>query len=79
MKNWKSFLDKSDHKGWKQYLIPPAGRDAFLKQLAINGIPRFMVVDKDGYILDANAPRPSSDGILPYLDGWISKSSGGTR
>ena len=51
----------------------------FLKQLAINGIPRFMVVDKDGYILDTNAPRPSSDGILPYLDGWISKSSGGTR
>lgn len=79
VKNWKSFLNKSDHKGWKQYLIPPTARDAFLKQLAINGIPRFMVVDKDGYILDANAPRPSSDGILPYLDGWISKSSGGTR
>lgn len=73
MKNWKTFLAKSKHNGWKQYLIPNDEREAFLKKLAINGIPRFMILDCEGIILDASAPRPSSDGIIEYLNSWIEK------
>lgn len=71
VKNWKDFLSKSSHSEWKQYLIPNDEREAFLEKLAINGIPRFIVLDKDGNILDVNAPRPSSNGIIGYLNKWL--------
>ncbi|MBP8213746.1 MAG: hypothetical protein KAX53_08370, partial [Saprospiraceae bacterium] len=33
----------------------------------INGIPRFIIVGKDGNIINANAPRPSSKEIIQSL------------
>ncbi|MBT8190043.1 MAG: TlpA family protein disulfide reductase, partial [Bacteroidia bacterium] len=33
----------------------------------ISGIPRFVLIDKDGNILDSNAPRPSSDEMKNIL------------
>ena len=33
----------------------------------IKGIPRFMLIAENGKILNANAPRPSSEGIREVL------------
>lgn len=74
-KNWKTFLAKPGHTGWKQYLIPAEAQRAFMNAFAINGIPRFLVIGRNGRILDSNAPRPSSEGIAAYLDGQIGKAS----
>jgi thiol-disulfide isomerase/thioredoxin len=37
----------------------------------IKGIPRFILIDAEGKIIDATAPRPSSDEIRPLLDKLI--------
>ena len=44
---------------WKSHLMD---------DYAINGIPRFMVIDELGKVVDYDAPRPSSDEIRPLLD-----------
>jgi len=38
------------------------------KDYFIKGIPRFILIDAEGKIIDATAPRPSSDEIRPLLD-----------
>lgn len=42
---------------------------SFMKDYQINGIPRFILLDPEGKIVDADAPRPSSDTIGKLLDG----------
>ncbi len=39
------------------------GDRSFSEAFAINGIPRFILLDDEGNIVDADAPRPSSDEI----------------
>jgi len=40
----------------------------FVKAYNIQGIPRFILIDKEGNILDANAPRPSESRLEAYLN-----------
>ena len=39
----------------------------FKNHFMINGIPRFILIDKDGNLINANAPRPSSPNIRSVL------------
>lgn len=45
----------------------------FLQSYSINGIPRFILLDKKGNIISADAPRPSSEKIRPLLNEWLKK------
>ena len=48
--------------------ISPGNWDSeVVKFFGINSIPRYMIMDKLGNIVDKNAQRPSSDGILSDL------------
>lgn len=40
----------------------------FVREYNINGIPRFILLDKDGNIITADAPRPSDPNIRTLLD-----------
>ena len=42
-----------------------------VKQLGISGIPRFILIDPKGNILDPNAPRPSEPRLVQVLDGLL--------
>lgn len=64
-KKWKDFVKKNSLTGIQ--LI--AGRGSkFFKDYKINGIPRFILIDKEGKIIDANAPRPSEPKLIKILD-----------
>ncbi|MFY0686570.1 MAG: TlpA family protein disulfide reductase [Cyclobacteriaceae bacterium] len=45
-----------------------------VKDYAIEGIPRFILLDRDGNIVSADAPRPSSPKLAEMLDDLIEKS-----
>ncbi len=70
LKDWKEFL-KKDNPDWEQYVIAKEKQKEFLKLMAINGIPRFMVFDEECRIITLNAPRPSSENMIEYLDNLI--------
>ena len=64
---WEVMLDEKEMGGVQ--LIGDKGWGSELMQsYAINGIPRFLLIDKEGNIISLMAPRPSSEEIRELLD-----------
>ncbi len=68
--NQKPWLKKleTDKPEWPQYILSKEESQKFMKAWGINGIPRFILIDKDGKILNADAPRPSEESIIKLID-----------
>jgi hypothetical protein len=45
----------------------------FLKKDVVDGIPRCVLLDKEGKIVDATAPRPSNKRLIELIDKTIEK------
>ncbi len=66
---WIKFIEE-EAPNWPQ--LHTGGWDCSIcEDYFIKGIPRFLLIDADGNIIDATAPRPSSDEIRPLLDKLI--------
>ena len=63
---WKDFVAKEDLKGY-QLTTGEGWKSQFVTELGVNGIPRFVLIDKQGNIIDPDAPRPSSQKISEIL------------
>ncbi|MDR1897199.1 MAG: TlpA family protein disulfide reductase [Prevotellaceae bacterium] len=63
---WKDFLAKEDLKG-VQLFGGDDSRQGIIQPYKVSGIPRFVLVGKDGRIVAADAPRPSSSEIRALL------------
>jgi thiol-disulfide isomerase/thioredoxin len=61
-------LDKLKLTGCKVYRILNPKAAKFMYEYNINLIPRYMLIDKNGKIVNDNAPRPSSVEINAELD-----------
>ena len=73
-------IDKlRDHEKWKtmvndrelggvQLFADNDWNSAFVKAYQIEGIPRFILIDDEGNIVTANAPRPSSKKLIELFD-----------
>lgn len=77
-------IDKQkDYDKWKEMLVEKelAGVQLFAGERAeditkpykVGGIPRFLLIGKDGKMISGNAPRPSSDEIKILLDASLAK------
>jgi thiol-disulfide isomerase/thioredoxin len=64
---WKDFLVKEDLKGIQLFGGDDA-RKGITEPYKISGIPRFILVGKDGVLISSDAPRPSSSEIRPLLN-----------
>jgi hypothetical protein len=53
------------------FLLPHSAESKLVKQFKINAIPRYMLVDKYGKVIDDDAPRPSDKEIRGVLDGLL--------
>jgi len=62
IKNEHSIVQLRTHIGWDPQLI-----DKF----QVNSVPTYFLIDAEGKIIDATAPRPSSAEIKPLLDQLI--------
>ncbi|HNP17058.1 MAG TPA: TlpA disulfide reductase family protein [Fulvivirga sp.] len=60
MDPWKKMVEKKEMKGIQVY-SPGAWKSDIITSFVINGIPRFILIDKNGIILDNDASRPSGD------------------
>lgn len=65
--DWKGMLE-FDTPSWPQYRTLDSGK-SIMKDYGFRAIPRFMLFDKDGRIVSANAPRPEAlDEISTMID-----------
>ena len=63
---WRAAVEKYQLQGVMTH-SPSTWRDGAAAFFKINGIPRYMVMDKNGEIINRNAARPSSPDTLEYL------------
>ncbi|AWM13753.1 TlpA family protein disulfide reductase [Flavobacterium sp. NRK F10] len=64
---WKKFVTDKE-LGGIQLFADDSWKSDFVTQYQINGIPRFILVGKNGEIINADAPRPSSADVHELLD-----------
>jgi len=65
-KKWKNTIQKLEIEG--EHFISPANKlDNAGTYFNVSGIPRYIIIDKNGNIIDFNAKRPSSEDIIDYL------------
>jgi len=63
---WKKALEKLQLQGENGHL-KPAQNAAIMRKLAVNSIPRYVIIDKSGKIVSADATRPSAPKTLTEL------------
>lgn len=60
---------KTDKPQWRQFICPDNFQSQLCRNYDIDAIPRFLFFDKDGKIISLDAPRPSDENIIKYIDG----------
>lgn len=66
-KAWQRKL-ATDKPGWQQFICSDNFNSTLCKNYDIDAIPRFMMFDKKGRIISINAPRPSDEEIIEWID-----------
>ncbi|WP_242135823.1 TlpA family protein disulfide reductase [Aestuariivivens marinum] len=64
---WKAMVADKELKGI-QLFADNDWSSKFVKDYLIQGIPRFILIDTEGNIINANAPRPSSPELINLFD-----------
>lgn len=59
---WLRKLDR-DKPEWSQYIFEKSSGDEFMDAMGISGIPRFIIIGKDGRFISTDAARPSNENI----------------
>ena len=71
---WETMVTKEEMKGY-QLIADKAFNSGIVKDYLIRGIPRFILIDAEGKIIQASAPRPSSGKVAELIDAELAKST----
>ena len=69
---WKKFLEKRGMQG-NQWIETAAFKSPFAKAYNVRFVPRFMVFDRKGRIVEVYAPRPSDPRLAVLIDSILEK------
>lgn len=64
---WKKMVEEEE-LGGIQLFAPDGWKSDFIEAYKIRGIPRFILVDPEGKIVSASAPRPSSKTLIELFE-----------
>ncbi len=67
---WRSMVSDKE-LGGIQLMADNDWKSKFVTDYGIKGIPRFILIDGEGNIVNSDAPRPSSNDIRGILDGLL--------
>ncbi|MEM6807440.1 MAG: TlpA disulfide reductase family protein, partial [Bacteroidota bacterium] len=67
---WKAMIEDKELKG-VQLLADNAMDSPFMKAYLVESIPRFILIDPEGKIIHADAPRPSEPELRELLDEFL--------
>jgi len=69
---WKKMVPEKNVGGIQLYDAEGLDSD-FMKAFSVSLIPRFMMIDSEGKIITAKAPRPSSKDVRKFIDSHLDK------
>jgi thiol-disulfide isomerase/thioredoxin len=72
-KSWHRAMRTTGVDTTNNYLLLNANRTSFCKTYDINVIPRFLLIDPNGKVINDNTPLPADDSLVQLLDGLITK------
>lgn len=64
---WKTMVDVESLRGL-QLFAPNGWNSDFIRNYKINGIPRFLLIDPNGNIVTADAPRPTDPALIELFN-----------
>jgi thiol-disulfide isomerase/thioredoxin len=67
--SWEKMVTQKQLKGIQ--LFAESSKNSFVDEYMIQGIPRFILLDKSGRIINANAQRPSEPMLMKELTDWL--------
>lgn len=67
---WQKFVEEKQLGGIQLFADKNWNSD-FIKSYSINAIPRFLLIDPNGKVVKADAPRPSSPTLVELLDSLV--------
>lgn len=74
MELWKKFMQKRNMNG--EQVIMVGRKDTFFDKIGLGGVPRFVILDKSGKMIDYNScKRPSNPILKIYLEELLAKSA----
>lgn len=71
-KAWKKMVKEKNLSGI-QLIADRNWKSSFVESYRIQGIPRFILIDSEGKIISANAPRPSNPDLLFLIEESLAK------
>ncbi|MEM9824928.1 MAG: TlpA disulfide reductase family protein, partial [Bacteroidota bacterium] len=69
---WRKMVTEKQMKGF-QLIADQAWQSQICADYGVNGIPRFVLIDREGNLINKNAPRPSSDELKAILNNLLSE------
>jgi thiol-disulfide isomerase/thioredoxin len=69
---WRKMVPEKNVGGIQLYDTEGLNSD-FMKAFNVSLIPRFMMIDSEGKIITAKAPRPSSEDVRNFIDSHLDK------
>lgn len=70
MEKWRKMV-KEKELGGVQLFADNDWNSKFVTDFGVTGIPRFILIDPNGKVVNADAPRPSSPELASVLDGIV--------
>ena len=69
---WQQMVEEQQLKGVQLIAArDDKGQTTIQKDYIIMGIPRYILIDQEGKIIDPDAPRPRSKKLQPLLEKWL--------
>ena len=72
VKAWKKMVEEKN-LAWQQFIVEGGTNSFFYKQYAIEFIPRFMLIDKSGIIVEVDYMKPSVPGCADNIRARLDK------
>ncbi len=66
-RDWLHFIRKRNPSA-SQWLVENTSSEQVVNDFALAGIPRYVLVDKEGRLIDASADSPNSDQLVQLID-----------
>lgn len=67
LENWRKAMNKFEMK-WDNWIIYDGFKSDFAERHNLKAIPRYLLLDEEGRIMNDNAPRPSDEQLNLLLD-----------